>query len=153
MGRLPSGVFVLTAAVEDSRMGIIVSFVQQACLTPPMVTVAIAKGRPIMPLISESRQFGLCQLSDNDRLMIRKFSKLNDAALTDDPFLGMDLVSGVLPNLPILSNTLSYLECELVSHMDIEGDHDLFVGAVRGGALRHRKVPPQIRLRETGQTY
>jgi flavin reductase (DIM6/NTAB) family NADH-FMN oxidoreductase RutF len=37
--------------------------------------------------------------------------------------------------------------------MDIEGDHDLFVGAVRGGELRQQKVQPHIRLRETGQGY
>jgi len=154
MGRLPSGLFVLTAAQDDSRMGIIVSFVQQACLNPPMVTVAIAKGRPIMPLISESRQFGLCQLAENDRLMVKKFAKFNDAAVTEDPFLGFEMMSGgVLAKLPILKNTLAYLECELVSHMDIEGDHDLFVGAVRGGALRQAKTPPHIRLRDSGQDY
>jgi len=153
MGRLPSGLFVLSAAVDDKRMGIVVSFVQQACLNPPMVTVAIAKGRPIMPLISESRQFCLCQLAEDDRLMVRKFAKFNDAAVTEDPFLGYELMQGVLPHLPILKNSMAYLECELVSHMDIEGDHDLFVGAVRGGALRKDKAPPHIRLRDSGQDY
>lgn len=153
MGRMPSGLFVLTAAQDDKRMGIIVSFVQQACLNPPMVTVAIAKGRPIMPLISESRQFGLCQLAQNDRLMVKKFAAFNDAAVIEDPFLGFELMTGVLPKLPILANTMSYLECELVSHMDIEGDHDLFVGAVRGGDLRQAKDQPHIRLRDTGQDY
>lgn len=153
MGRMPSGIFVLTAAQDDKRMGIIVSFVQQACLNPPMVTVAIAKGRPIMPLISESRKFGLCQLAQDDKLMVRKFAKFNDAAITEDPFLGYEMLTGVLPNLPILANTLSYLECELVSHMDIEGDHDLFVGAVRGGSLRQAAGVPHIHLRDTGQNY
>ncbi|GAB4186015.1 MAG: hypothetical protein Kow00105_00450 [Phycisphaeraceae bacterium] len=153
MGRLPSGIFVLTAAQEDKRMGIIVSFVQQACLNPPMVTVAIRKGRAIMPLISESRRFGLCQLAEDDKIMLRKFARFNDAAVNEDPFLGFELIRGVLPNLPILANTLAYLECELVTHMDIEGDHDLFVGAVRGGSLLQASSQPRIRLRDTGQTY
>lgn len=153
MGRLPSGLFVLTAASGEKRMGIIVSFVQQACMNPPMVTVAIRKGRPIMPLISESRQFGLCQLAQDDRVMPRKFAKFNNAAITEDPFLGFELLQGVLPQLPILANTLSYLECVLVSHMDIEGDHDLFVGAVRSGALRQAENQPHIRLRDSGQDY
>jgi flavin reductase (DIM6/NTAB) family NADH-FMN oxidoreductase RutF len=153
MGRLPSGLFVLTAAQDDNRMGILVSFVQQACLNPPMVTVAIAKGRPIMPLISESRQFGLCQLAQDDRVMARKFAKFNNAAVIEDPFLGFELTPGVMSKLPILANTLAYMECELVSHMDIEGDHDLFIGAVRGGALRDSNSPPHIRLRDSGQDY
>ena len=153
MGRLPSGLFVLTAASGEQRMGIVVSFVQQACLNPPMVTVAIAKGRPIMPLISESRQFGLCQLAQDDRVMARKFAKFNNAAITEDPFLGFELIQGVMPKLPILANTLAYMECELVSHMDIEGDHDLFIGAVRGGRLRQSDSQPLIRLRDSGQDY
>ena len=85
--------------------------------------------------------------------MLRKFAKFNNAAVTEDPFLGYELLQGVLPNLPILANTLCYLECVLVTHMDIEGDHDLFVGAVRGGALRQVDTPPHIRLRDNGQDY
>ena len=153
MGRIPSGRFVLTAASGEKRMGIIVSFVQQACLNPPMVTVAIAKGRAIMPLISESRQFGLCQLAEGDHLLLRKFRAFNDAAVTEDPFLGFELIRSELPRLPILANTLGYLECVLVSHMDIEGDHDLFVGAVRGGSLLMADKQPQVRLRDTGNDY
>ncbi len=153
MGRLPSGRFILTAASGEKRMGIVVSFVQQACLTPPMVTVAIAKGRAIMPLISESRQFGLCQLAEDDKIMLRKFRPFNDASVTDDPFLGFEMIRGEMPKLPILSNTLAYLECVLVSHMDIEGDHDLFVGVVRGGSLLKANKQPQVHLRESGQDY
>ena len=97
MGRLPSGIFVLTAACGEKRTGIIVSFVQQACINPPMVTVAIRKGRPIMPLISESRQFALCQLAEDDRLMLRKFAKFNNAAVTEDPFPRLRTVRGHAP--------------------------------------------------------
>lgn len=63
------------------------------------------------------------------------------------------MIQGTLPKLPILANTMTYLECVLVSHMDIEGDHDLFVGAVRGGSLRQTNCQPHIRLRDTGQDY
>ena len=153
MGRIPSGRFVLTAASGDKRVGILVSFVQQACLNPPMVTVAIAKGRAIMPLISESRQFGLCQLADDDKMLLRKFKAYNDAPVKDDPFLGTRLIRGVLPKLPILASSLAYLECVLVSHMDIEGDHNLFVGAVRGGSLLAPDKQPYVRLRDTGHDY
>ena len=85
--------------------------------------------------------------------MVRKVAKFNGAAGTEEPFLGFELLQGVLAKLPILSNTMTYLECELVSHMDVEGDHDLFVGAVRGGALRQPKSQPHIRLRDSGQDY
>jgi flavin reductase (DIM6/NTAB) family NADH-FMN oxidoreductase RutF len=149
LGQIPAGVYVLTAQHEDRRMGMLTSFVQQVCFEPPMICVAIAKGRPIMPLISESRRFALCQLSDEDRLIYRKFSIAPDAH--DDPFLSFELINGKLSCLPILKQAMAYLECELACHMDVEGDHDLFIGQVRGGACNGRK--PQIHLRENGFAY
>ncbi|HEX7010657.1 MAG TPA: flavin reductase family protein [Phycisphaeraceae bacterium] len=150
LGRIPSGLFVLTAQHEDRRMGMLTSFVQQVCFEPPMVSVAVAKGRPIMPLISESRRFALCQVSDHDKLILRKFA--NGVPANEDPFLGLELVTGQLPGLPILARAMAYLECELACHMDVEGDHDLFVGVVRG-ANCVPGVTPHVRIRENGFQY
>ena len=143
--RLPAGLFVLTAEHEDHRMGTLVSFVQRVSNHPPMVSVAVAKGEPIMPLISESRHFGLCQLADDDRVLKRKFA--HDPPQSEDPFLGLELVGGLLPRVPVLSQSLSYMECELVRHLDVEGDHDLFVGIVKAAGGRDgqpliRSAPP-----------
>lgn len=150
LGRLASGVFILTAQHEDRRAGMVVSWVQQACFAPPMVSVAVAKGRPIMPLISESRRFGLCQIGEGGKVIQRKFS--SDSEPGDDPFLGFELIPGVLHNLPILASSMSYLECELACHMDVEGDHDLFVGKVVGGNLV-TDTPPLVHLRDDGFQY
>lgn len=125
---LPSGLFVLTAQHEDRRAGMLVHWVQRVCVEPAMVSVAVAKGKAIMPLISESRKFALCQLGEADRLMKRKFAQDSDPS--DDPFLGFELRPSVLGNVPIMTGSLAYFECELSCHMDVEGDHDLFVGRV-----------------------
>ena len=153
LARIPSGLFILTAQHEERRMGMLTSFVQQVCFEPPMVTVAVAKGRAIMPLISESRQFGLCQIGEGDKVMMRKFA--TGVTPNEDPFLGFELVQGQLPNLPLLTGTLAYLECELTCHMDVEGDHDLFVGTIRGGACHRKgqKIKPHVHLRTNGFDY
>lgn len=148
--RIPSGVFLMTAAFEDRKIGMLCSFVQQVCIEPPMVCVAVGKGRSIMPLISESRQFGLCQLADDDRMVRRKF--MSELDPQDDPFLGFELLHSKLPGLPILKSAVSYLECELSCHMDVEGDHDLFVGLVRSGGNLNDKEPT-MRLRQDGFDY
>jgi flavin reductase (DIM6/NTAB) family NADH-FMN oxidoreductase RutF len=136
---IPTATFVLTAAYEDRRGGMRVRWVQQVCDAPPMVVVAVEKGRPIMPLISESRQFGLCQIAEGDRLLLRKFRDRDEVDLSQDPFLGADLVAGVLPHVPLLRGCVAHLECELACHLDTEGDHDLFIGHVRGGLRRPGK--------------
>jgi flavin reductase (DIM6/NTAB) family NADH-FMN oxidoreductase RutF len=148
LGRIPSGLFILTAAHEDRRSGMLCSWVQQLCFEPPMVSVAVAKGRPIMPLISESRRFGLCQLSKDDKVVLRKFSSGVDSS--EDPFLGFDLIHNTT-GIPVFANTLSYFECELASHLDVEGDHDLFVGRILAAGTQGGE--PVIHLRSNGLRY
>ncbi|MEX1017240.1 MAG: flavin reductase family protein [Phycisphaeraceae bacterium] len=151
LGRIPAGLFILTAQHEDRRSGMLTSLVQQVCFEPPMVCVSVAKGRPIMPLISESRQFALCQIGEGDKVLLRKFAPGVDPA--DDPFLGFDLIDTRMPNLPVLRHALAYLECELACHLDVEGDHDLFVGHIRAGGRPNATGKPHIHLREDGLKY
>jgi flavin reductase (DIM6/NTAB) family NADH-FMN oxidoreductase RutF len=149
IGRIPSGLFVLTASHEERRSGMLASWVQQVCFQPPMVSVAIGKGRPIMPLISESRRFGICQLPRNEKVILRKFA--GGTELGEDPFLGFEMVQHTVTGVPILAHVLSYLECELACHMDVEGDHDIFVGEVKGGNFIGGE--PHVHLRESGFKY
>ena len=133
LAAVPSGEFVLTAQHEDRRAGMLVRWVQRVSASPPMLSVAVAKGKPILPLISESRKFALCQLGTKDRLLHRKFAQ--DSEMGDDPFLGFELRPSRLGGVPIMSGSLAYFECELSCHIDVEGDHDLFVGRVYAAAV------------------
>ncbi len=149
IGCIPAGLFILTARYEDRATGILASWVQQVSFAPPLISVAVAKGRPIMPLISESRHFGLCQLPEDEKIILRKFASGVDAA--DDPFLGLDMNHDTVTGVPIFNKILSYLECEVQCHVDVEGDHDLFVGVVRGGRFIDGK--PWVHLRDDGFRY
>ncbi len=150
LGRIPQGLFILTAQHEDRRAAMVASWVQQASFTPPMVSVAVGKGRPILPLISESRFFGLCQVGAQDRLLLKHFGA--SAPPGDDPFLGLELLGNHhQPRVPILIHSLTYLECEVVRHVDVEGDHDIFVGTVRSAGSN--PGAPHVHLREDGLKY
>lgn len=149
LAQLPSGLFILTARSEDTACGILVSWVQQTCFEPPMVSVAIAKGRPIMPLISQTRQFGLCQLAESDKLILRRFSSGSDPS--EDPFLSFEMLRDTALTVPILAQSMSYLECQVACHIDVEGDHDLFVGRVVAG--KHQKGTPWVHVRKNGFAY
>ncbi len=150
LGRVPSGLFVLTARHEDRAAGMLASWVQQVCFEPPMVSVAVAKGRVIMPLISESHRFGICQLPVGEKIVVRKFAGGTEAG--EDPFLGLEMRHDTLTHVPILANVLSYLECEVKCHVDVEGDHDLFVGTVLNGQVLG-DAEPWVHLRKDGFKY
>ncbi len=150
LAQVPTGLFVLTSATEDRRIGMLCSMVHQVCFEPPMVAVCIAKGKSVMPLISESRAFGLIQLGEDDRALMRKFEK--EPRPGDDPFLGYELVQGATPEVPIIRQGIGYLQCELVTHLDLESDHDLFVGSVFDGGPIQEGVP-KVSLRRDGYGY
>ena len=45
LGRIPSGILILTVRHEDRETGMLASWVKQAGFTPPSVTVAVKQGR------------------------------------------------------------------------------------------------------------
>jgi len=149
LGRVPSGLFILTARHEDRRAGMLASWVQQCSFEPPMVSIAVSKGRPIMPLISESREFALCQVPKGDKVLMRKFGAGTDPA--EDPFLGFEMITDTFLGLPILGHSLAFMECELTCHIDFDGDHDLFVGTIKDGRYLHGE--PAVHIREHGYSY
>ena len=138
IGQIPSGLFILTAAYNGSRSGVLVAWVQQCATEPPLVMAAVSTAMPVVPLIRDSRSFALCQVSAEDRLLARRFE--HTAMDLDDPFLSLPVT--VSPNgAPILKNALSWLDCEVIRHMDLESDYGLYVGRVRHGGMLNGGKP------------
>ena len=70
--RLPSGLFVMTSTYDGKRAGVVVRSVQPCACDPPLVSVAVRKGHRIEPLIRDSHCFAVCQMDDDDKLVMRK---------------------------------------------------------------------------------
>ena len=51
---IPNATYVLTCCHDQFRDGIITKWVQQCSTEPPMVVVAISKGRPIEPMLRDA---------------------------------------------------------------------------------------------------
>ena len=138
VGQIPCGRFILTAAFKDARMGVLVDWVQQCSTAPPMVVAAVGTGLPVVPLIRDSHSFALCQIRADDRLLERKFART--AEHDDDPFDTLATTSAPSGS-PILRRALSFLDCEVVRHIDLETDFGLYVGRVRAGAVLNGGTP------------
>jgi 3-hydroxy-9,10-secoandrosta-1,3,5(10)-triene-9,17-dione monooxygenase reductase component len=131
LGRIPSGVFILTAQHENRRDAMMASWVQQAGFGPPMVSVALAKGRDVAELIRAGKRFALSIIPGDDKALMKHYARLKSG---DDPFAGVrthPAPSGV----PILSDALAFLDCRLLHVFDITSDHDIYIAEVTGGEL------------------
>jgi len=132
LGGIPADDFLVTAAHDGRRSGVIVRWIQRCGLEPPMICMTMRKGHPIEPLIRDSRAFAICQLSPADTLARRLF--LNDHPFGDDPFLSLP-VRCAPSGSPLPLRARSYLDCDLVRHFDIECDFEIYVGLIRNAGL------------------
>lgn len=123
------GLYVLTACHEGKRAGVLVRSVQACADEPPLLAIAVKTGHWIEPLIRDSHAFAICRVSNNDKLLLRKFAETSRPR-DGDPFDCMPterLVTGA----PVIVKCALALDCEVLRHFDLEADHELFIGLVR----------------------
>lgn len=132
LGLIPSGLYAMTAAYDGERSAVLVSWVQQCSFEPPMVAVASPKGRPIAPLIRDSHSFALCQFRRDDAFLLRTLSREDsDPREVLDPIRCEALATGS----PCITRATAVLDCEMMRHIDLDGDHELYIGLVVGGKV------------------
>ena len=124
---IPNATYVLTCCHDQFRDGIITKWVQQCSSEPPMLVVAISKGRPIEPMLRDARAFALCMVSPTDKSALRLFG--NDHEPDDDPFLSLAIKTAVT-GMPILSQSIVWFDCKLEGHLSPDADCRLYLGQV-----------------------
>ena len=134
LGRIPSGVFILTAAHGGQKTAMLASWVQQTSFQPPTVTIAISKDRPIVQLIRGSGKLALSVVPENDTSLMKRYAR--GVKPDEDAFEGMKVAQSP-SGVPILSDAVAWLECSLLNVFEFNADHDLYVAQVTGGQLLH----------------
>ena len=148
LGRIVSGITVLTARRGDQATGMLASWVQQCAFEPPHVSVAIKQGRPMNGWLTEESQFVLNVLAASQKNLVAHFGR--GFSLDTPAFEGLELGSSTR-NQPIILQALAYLECEVTSRVRV-GDHDLLIGRVLAGAMQG-DGDPMVHLRKNGLRY
>src|SRR5579872_4482658 len=75
IGRIPSGIFILTCHGPVNEIATLVIWVQQCSFEPPMVSVAIRKGRDIVDQLKDGASFALNILADGQKELLAHFGK------------------------------------------------------------------------------
>ena len=87
LGKVPSGLYILTATHDGKSSAMIASWVQQAGFEPPAISVAIGKERPVRDLIDAGRSFALCVLGKGDTALMKRYAR--GVAPGQDAFAGV----------------------------------------------------------------
>ena len=148
LGRVPSGIFILTAGAGDRATGMLASWVMQAGFEPPMVSVAVKKERYLADWISEGQPFVLNLVGEDQAIFLKHFGKGFEP---NEPAFEGVATRSCPTGVPALADALGYLECEPDSHID-SGDHRIFLARiVRGDSTGEGK--PMVHIRKSGSRY
>jgi len=143
VGRVTGSLCVLTAQQDDTRLGVLTSWVSQASFNPPGLTIAIAKDQTADLLAHTGEPFVLNILKQGKNL--RRYF-LKPPSPGEDPFVAI-ATDTATNGCPVLTDALAYLECTLQNRMEC-GDHWLLYAVVEHGkvldatgvtAVNHRK--------------
>jgi len=150
LGRVPSGLFIVTACSGEHETGMLASWVQQAGFDPPMITVAVNRSRYVCDWLSADGAFVVNVVGDGDKSLLSHFGRGFEPG--QPAFEGLEVERTDLP-APALTGpgVLGHLVCETVGHLD-SGDHRVFLGKVTAGRLADAGSPA-VHVRKTGLRY
>lgn len=150
LGRVPSGLYILTVRHEGRSTGMLASWVQQAGFEPPMVTVAVASQRFAGDWVAASGRFTLNQVPAGGKALIRHFGRGFPADAPAFEGLTQRDVPGAAA--PVLAGALAYLDVEVAGVLS-SGDHRVFLGRVVAGAVFDEAAEPMLHVRKNGLHY
>jgi flavin reductase (DIM6/NTAB) family NADH-FMN oxidoreductase RutF len=148
LGRVPSGLFIVTANAATGPIGFLGSFVMQTGFEPPTLVVAVGKGRPHLDAIRAAGRFGVSVLDKQSSPLMGAFLKARpDGGTPFDDVASTTTARGAV----VLEGALAWLDCRLVGEHET-GDHVVVFGVVEDGATL-RDGEPTTHVRRNGLSY
>ena len=148
LGRVPSGLFVLTLEHNGEESGMLTSWVMQAGFEPPMVTVALKHGRHFAEWLAAGAPVVLNLMGEDQKSLVSHFGRGFERG--EAAFVGLNVIR-TAKGLPALGEAAGYLECVPKTHVD-SGDHRIFVAEVVSGHSAS-DGQPYVHIRKNGLRY
>jgi 3-hydroxy-9,10-secoandrosta-1,3,5(10)-triene-9,17-dione monooxygenase reductase component len=136
LGRLPTGVVVVTGGDPEHPTGLVVGSFMSVSLEPPLVAVSPAKTSTSWPAVEAGGFFCANVLADGQEALARQF-----ATPGVDKFQGVTWEPAPATGAPLLEGVAAWIDCRIHERYEA-GDHWLVLGEVvelslngNGGAL------------------
>jgi flavin reductase (DIM6/NTAB) family NADH-FMN oxidoreductase RutF len=150
--KMPSGLYVLGSTDKgERRNGMTLNWAIQVSFDPKLVAVAIELTAYTHELVSEGRAFALNLIDQEDRAIVRKFTKPVDVDLGARTLNGFPYHDG-LSGAPILDQAVAYVDCEVRESVSM-GGHTLFVGEVVDAAFQKPEDTAVLAVHDTRMNY
>ncbi len=145
IGRIASGVYIITAEAGEEKAGMLASWVMQTGFEPPTISAVIHPDRELYKLIEKTGRFTVNVISKENGNLMKVFSKYSP-----DQFEQVESVStycGIQ-----LKAAIASMDCVVKERVHVT-DHVLFVAEVVSGIMLNTNLAPMTHLRKSGFTY
>lgn len=147
LGRVPTGLYVVSTAAPEGPVGFVGSFVMQMGFEPPTMCVGVGHGRGPLEAIRAHGSFALSILDKDSQGLMGAFFKQHESGGPFDQVDHEPAPSGC----PVLSGALAWMDCKVSGEHALE-DHVVVFGTVEAAALL-REGDPSVHLRKNGLSY
>jgi flavin reductase (DIM6/NTAB) family NADH-FMN oxidoreductase RutF len=130
MARLPAGVVIISALLNQEYRGLTASSLVSISLEPPLVLVGLERESATRAAVLESKAFNVSLLTRNQEFIADRFA--GRAPAVDPTWQSIPHRLGS-NGIPLIEGSAAWLECALVRVVPA-GDHDVCIGEVESAA-------------------
>jgi flavin reductase (DIM6/NTAB) family NADH-FMN oxidoreductase RutF len=124
MGHFATGVTVVTATSPQGPVGMTANAVASLSLRPLLLLVAFDNEARTLPVVRESRRFGVNVLAHGQGELARLF-----ASKTPETEKFVEVPHRIHDGIPVIEGALAWVGCTLERFVEA-GDHTIGIGAV-----------------------
>lgn len=128
MGRFATGVTVVTATGPDGPVGMTANAVCSLSLEPLLLLVCFDRHARTLPLVRESRRFGVNVLGEGQEPLARRFASKHEGKFDE-------VLHEIEDGVPVLEGAIAWVACDLADLLP-GGDHVIGIGAVTAASER-----------------
>ena len=150
--KMPSGLYIVGSTDgADRRNGMTANWVTQLSFDPKWIGVGIEQEAFTHELIEAGGVFSVCLIDQEDRAIVRKFTKpveVDLSARTLNGFAYVERTTGA----PVLAQSVAFLDCEVRDRM-VVGNHTFFAGEVVDCGFLKDEAAPVLSMSDTRMNY
>lgn len=147
LGQWPSGVTVVTTVDADGPAGMTASSFSSVSLSPPLISICIARPLQMHARIEKAGHFAVNILSKDKVEDGRRFAGMLPGVT--NRFEGVNYSTSVTGS-PLLPGMLGWVDCTIWAKYD-GGDHTIFIGQVQDAGIDPTAAPLLYHSRSWGQ--
>lgn len=135
LGKLPTGISIITTHYKDQLFGFTASSLTSLSLSPPLILFCLSKNAGSFEAFKRNDKFAISILAENQADISKHF-----ASVKFEKFANISYQIGAYSNSPLIRGAICWIECDQIQEYE-GGDHIIFIGEVKETKINNQLNP------------